>query len=518
MQLTRALHKGMRECPQSPALTCGDRSLTYADLAHRAARFAAVLRGLGVAPGDRVGMMSMNSAQFVEFFYGTWWAGGIVNPVNIRWSAQEVAYSLDDCDTRVLIVDDAFADVALQLRGISQSLVTVVHCGSAPTPEGMLCLETLMQDATEVPDASRSAGDLAAVMYTGGTTGKPKGVMLTHANLYLTILSNLAAITRKPKSRALVNAPLFHIGACILVLIQVHRLAPIVVVPAFDELSFLRTIEQHRIEDIFLVPTMIKRVIEHPRFADFDLASVDLLFYGASPIDATLLRKTMAALPGVRFAQAYGMTELAPTLTILGPEDHLAALHQEPLLRSAGRPVPIAEVCVLDPEGRECAAGVVGEICARGPMVMQGYWNKPSETAEALRGGWMHTGDGGMIDGDGYLYVVDRIKDMIVTGGENVYSAEVENAIAGLPEVLMCAVIGVPDERWGERVHACIVLRDGMSLTQNDVMAHCRSRIAGYKSPRSVEFTPALPLTAAGKIQKTTLREPYWSRHTRRVG
>jgi acyl-CoA synthetase (AMP-forming)/AMP-acid ligase II len=234
-------------------------------------------------------------------------------------------------------------------------------------------------------------------------------------------------------------------------------------------------------------------------------------------MDASLLQQTMDALPNARLAQAYGMTELSPTITILPPGDHLPGPRQAAMLRAAGRPTPIAEVRIVDADDNELPPGQVGEICARGPMVMQGYWNKPAETESALRGGWMHTGDMGYMDEDGYIFVVDRLKDMIVTGGENVYSAEVENAIAQLPQVFMSAVIGVPDDKWGERVHAVIQLRDGAELGEAEVIAHCKGLIAGYKCPRSVSFVDAMPMSAAGKLQKFELRAPFWEGRARQV-
>jgi len=279
----------------------------------------------------------------------------------------------------------------------------------------------------------------------------------------------------------------------------------------------MQAIQSARATEMFLVPTMIKRLIEHPRFREFDLSSLRVMLYGAAPIDVALLEQVMAALPQTAFGQAYGMTELAPTVAVLQPHCHLPGPDRARLLRSAGRAVPIAEIRIVDAEDREVPAGQVGEICARGPMVMKGYWNKPAETEAALRGGWMHTGDGGYMDEQGFLFVVDRMKDMIVSGGENVYSAEVENAIAQLPQVLMSAVIGVPDDKWGERVHAVIVLREDMALTAEQVIAHCRDQIAGFKCPRSVEFRDALPLSAAGKLQKFQLREPFWAGRDRRV-
>ncbi|MBO9641725.1 MAG: long-chain fatty acid--CoA ligase [Pseudacidovorax sp.] len=517
MSLTQSIHRGRREKAGETAAICGDERRSWAELAGCIERLAGALAALGVAPGDRVGMMALNSVRYLEYFYGCWWAGAVVNPVNIRWNPHEVAYSLDDCDTRVLIVDDAFAPLVPQLRQLSRSLRTVIFCGRGTPPEGALDYEALLAEAAPRDDLRRGGGDLAAVMYTGGTTGRPKGVMLGHDNLYINALSNASGVPRVGVKVGLVVSPMFHVAGCGLSLLMAQRLVPQVIVPAFDEVAIMAAVQAHRANEIFLVPTMIKRLIEHPRFADFDLSSLRLMLYGAAPIDATLLAQAMAALPGADFAQAYGMTELAPTVVTLGPEEHRPGPQRERLLRAAGRPVPIAEVRIVDGEGRELPPGEVGEITARGPMVMQGYWNKPAETAAALRDGWMHTGDMGRLDADGYLFVVDRLKDMIVSGGENVYSAEVENAIAQLPQVSMCAVIGVPDERWGERVHAVLVLREGQSLDEAEVIAHCRAHIAGYKCPRSVEFRSTLPLSAAGKLQKFELRAPFWAGRSRNV-
>jgi len=517
MQLTQALHKALREKPQATAVVFGERRTSFARLHERVARVAAVLRGLGMAPGDRVAMLAMNSDHYVEYLFGTWWGGGAINPVNVRWSPQEIAYSLDDCDTRILLVDQFFAKQVASLRDLSRSLKTLIYVGEGPAPEGMLSFEDLLAAAQPVEDLRRQRDDLAAVMYTGGTTGRPKGVMLTHSNLYLNGLASAAAVPRAWQVQALVTAPFFHVAGCGLSLQMVLRMATQVVIPFYEEVAVLQAIAREQVTETFLVPTMVKRLIEHPRFAEFDLKSLRMVLYGAAPIDATLLGQAMAALPGVQFCQAYGMTELAPTIAVLLPEDHLPGPNQAKRLRSAGKSVPIAEISIRDPENNELPPGQVGEICARGPMVMQGYWNKPAETEAALRGGWMHTGDGGMMDEEGYLYVVDRIKDMIVSGGENVYSAEVENALAQLDGVSMSAVIGVPDEKWGERVHAVIVLRPGADLDEAAVIAHCKTLIAGYKCPRSVEFRTELPVSPAGKLQKFVLREPYWKDRVRKV-
>lgn len=517
MELTQPLHKALQEKPQATALVCGARRSSFADFVDRVARLAAVLQAQGVKPGDRVGMMALNSDRYVEFFYAVWWAGAVINPVNIRWSAREIAYSLDDCDTRLLLVDAPHAALGAQQQELSRSLQTLLWFDDGPPPDGMLHAEALMALALPVDDARRGGADLAAVMYTGGTTGQPKGVMLTHGNLYAGQLSANMAATRPVDAVGLHMAPMFHVGGVGLTLQLMQRLCTQIVMPAFDELQLLEAIQNEHASETFMVPTMVKRLIEHPRFTDYDTSSLQLVLYGAAPIDDALLTQALEKLPRASFCQLYGMTELSPVVTVLPAWCHHPdqPAHRR---RSAGRPVPIAEVRIVDAEGAPVPHGTVGEIVAHGPMVMAGYWNKPEQTAKALRDGWMHTGDGGRMDKDGFLYIVDRLKDMVVTGGENVYSTEVENAITQLPQVSICAVVGVPDAHWGERVHAVVVLREGQSLTAEALIAHCRTLIAGYKCPRSVAFDTELPLSPAGKILKYKLREPHWAGRERSIG
>lgn len=546
MNLTQPLHKALIERPQAEAMLCGGRRTDWTTFVDRVARLAAVLQAHGVQPGDRVGMLGLNSDHYVTFLYASWWAGAVINPVNIRWSAKEIAYSLDDCDTKLLLVDEHFHAATAGLQALSKSLVTLMHWGNGPAPAGALDGSALVASATPVADAMRSGADLAAVMYTGGTTGRPKGVMLSHANLYTNVLcANLAAqrpVDSGPppvdqrmlagtdalaqpgalpgQSVGINCAPMFHVGGMALALQLIQRLSRQVILPAFDELPVLRAIAEERGTETFLVPTMLKRLVEHPRFSEFDTGCLQLVLYGAAPIDEALLAAAQAALPAAGFCQLYGMTELSPVVTALPAWCHAPGQPRElqrQRLRSVGRPVAIAELRIVDIDDQPVPHGTVGEIVVRGPLVMQGYWAQPEQTATALRGGWMHTGDGGRMDADGFVYVVDRIKDMIVSGGENIYSAEVENAISQLPQVSMAAVIGVPDDRWGERVHAVVVLRPDQQLSGDELIAHCRSQIAGYKCPRSIEFREALPITAAGKVQKVELRAPFWAGRSRNV-
>ncbi|MFE5915035.1 long-chain-fatty-acid--CoA ligase [Streptomyces wedmorensis] len=515
MYLTQSLHRAVQQGPDQVATVFGDRVRTNRDVAGRVARLAGALRALGVEVGDRVALLAHNSDVFHEYMYAVWWVGGAVNPVNTRWSVKEMAYSLGESDTRVLLVDDAFAPLVAQLRELWDGLDAVVYCGSGPVPEGMAGYEELIAGHEPVEDLRLGGDRLAGLFYTGGTTGFPKGVMLSHANILASAHSLIAASQGAVRrgGRPLHTAPLFHLAAISGWCAQNTVGGSHVFVPSFVTADLLKLIPEHRPTSVTLVPAMIRTLMDDPSVGEYDLSSVERIGYGASPISETLLTRAMTAFPRADFTQAYGMTEMAPGITLLAPPDHL----QPRLLRSAGRALPGVDVRVVDPADVEVPRGTVGEVVARGANMMLGYWNKPEETADALRGGWMHTGDAGYMDEDGYLYIVDRLKDMIVTGGENVYSAEVENALATHPAIASSAVIGVPDPTWGERVHAVIVLKPGHTTTPDDIRAHCKTLIAGYKAPRTCDFVDTMPLSPAGKILKRDLRKPHWNTTTRSV-
>jgi acyl-CoA synthetase (AMP-forming)/AMP-acid ligase II len=433
--------------------------------------------------------------------------------VNFRWSVPEIAESLAEVDARVLVVDDLFAAMAPAIRAAHPRLEHLIHAGDGPTPDGMLSFEDLIAANEPIEDVRRSGSDLAGVFYTGGTTGRSKGVMLSHDNLLTSAMGVLAVEPATIDGVVLHAAPMFHLADFGLWVSAQLVPATQVMIPAFDPVTVLTAIQEHGVTDALLVPTMVQLLVDHPRIADFDLTSVRRLVYAASPMSDAVLGRAMKALPNCRFTQLYGMTELAPVATVLTPAEHDDPSRR----RSAGRAAPHAEVRVVGPDDVELPRGQVGEIVCRGSHVMLGYWDRPRETAEALRGGWMHTGDGGWMDDDGFVHLADRIKDMIITGGENVYSVEVENALCQHPAVATAAVIGVPDETWGERVHAVVVPAAGRSLTLDDLAGFCRDRIASYKIPRSMELVEALPLSAAGKVLKRELRRPYWAGQERAV-
>ncbi|HSV40004.1 MAG TPA: long-chain-fatty-acid--CoA ligase [Nocardioidaceae bacterium] len=507
MYLTQGLHRSVQQTPDEVMTIFGDRTRTFREVADRVARLAGALTDLGVGSGDRVAILSLNSDRYHECLLAIPWADAVMTPVNIRWSAAEVAYSLEDSESKVLVVDDTFAAMLPALRERYPALKTVIHAGEGSTPEGCLSFEELVAAASPIEDARRSGDELAGIFYTGGTTGLPKGVMLSHTNM---VTQNLGFMASRAflgaGTRFLHAAPMFHLADLAGWGGQVLLGGTHVIVPAFDPVAVAKAIEQHRVTDVLLVPTMIQVLVDHPAVKELDLSSLERVVYGASTIPEALLRRAMSTLPQTSFIQGYGMTELAAVATILGADEHRAGGR---LLRSAGRAAPHVELRIVDEAGATVPAGTVGEVTVSGPNVMLGYWNRPEETAAALRGGWMHTGDGGYLDEEGYLFIVDRLKDMIVTGGENVYSAEVENAIASHPAVASCAVIGVPDEEWGERVHAVVVCRPDQTVSLDELRAHTKDLIASYKAPRGVDVVEALPVSAAGKILKRELRERY---------
>jgi acyl-CoA synthetase (AMP-forming)/AMP-acid ligase II len=511
--LTQGLHRHVQQRPDEIATVCAGRTRTHAESVDRIARLAAGLRQLGIRDGERAAILSLNSDRYHEFLAATLWAGGVVVPVNIRWSIPEIADSLAEVDARVLVVDDVFAGCVDGIRAGHPWLRHVVHGGNGPTPDGMLAFEELVEAHEPVEDARRGGDQPAGVFYTGGTTGRAKGVLLSHDNLLTSAMGALATDHVTPDRVLLHAAPMFHAAAFSGWVGNGVVGGTQVAIPVFDPVAVLTAVQEHGVTDVLLVPTMIQLVVDHPRVDEFDLTTVRRLMYGASPMSDALLGRTMKVLPNARFLQAYGMTELAPVATLLTADDHQDPRHR----RSVGRAAPHAEVRVVGPDDVELPRGEVGEVVVRGGSVMLGYWNRPEETAEALRGGWMHTGDAGRMDDEGYLYLTDRLKDMIISGGENVYSVEVESVLAQHPAVATCAVIGVPDDTWGERVHAVVVPAAGATVTLEELRASCTGRLASYKVPRSMDVVDALPLSPAGKVLKRALREPYWAGQERAV-
>jgi acyl-CoA synthetase (AMP-forming)/AMP-acid ligase II len=501
MYLTQGLHRSGQRHPGKTALThfleSGERRLSFAAMLGSVARQATVLAGRGVRQGDRVAILSPNSDQLVQAIFACWWLGAAACPLNVRWSAPELMHALADSEAALLLADATLAQVAAE--------------GATPR----LTLDEFAELArreTPLPD-TRTGGDaLAALLYTGGTTGRSKGVMLSHTNLWSAAMTRGAELPNSPDSVSLLVAPLFHVAGLGRLVGQTIVGGACVTVAHFRTPAVLKIIEEQRIGDIVVVPSMLQSLLDDPGFAPERVRSLTRIAFGAAPMPPDLLDRALAAWPDAEFFQAYGLTETAGAACINLPVNHRPEARALGRLNSVGRAGLGAEIIVADASGRELPPGEVGEILVRGPMVMQGYWRQPDASSTALAGGWLHTGDAGRMDADGFLFIVDRLKDMIISGGENVYCAEVEAALRSHAGVAHAAVIGLPDAKWGEAVHAVVVLRAGTGAAAatplaDELRAWCRERLAGYKCPRAITFAPELPMSAAGKVLKNVLRQ-----------
>ena len=518
MQITSMIRRAAQINPNGIATIFEGRQQSWSEMLDRVARLAGALQAAGMKPGDRVALLSLNSDRFIEYYFAVVWGGGAMMPMNIRWAAAECAYALNDAGAEILIVDDAFKGLGAQIKPQVPGLHTLIYAGDGTTPDGMVNYEEILTAADPAPDAGRSGDDLAGVFYTGGTTGFPKGVMLSHTNFFVGGVSNAHEINMQAGTVYLHAAPMFHIADLIWFSAVTFMAGTHVVIPMFTPDGTLAAIEKHRPSQVLLVPVMLQMVLQSEKLAQTDVSSLKQIAYGASPITEAVLIKAFKAFPNASFIQAFGQTELSPVATILSPDYHVLEGPKSGKLRSAGRPTLICEIRIVDENHAEVPRGEVGQIAVKGPNAMLGYWNKPEVTAETIIDGWVMTGDAGYIDEDGFIFLMDRVKDMIVSGGENVYSAEVENALGQHPDVATSAVIGIPSEQWGESVHAIVILHPGATPSVEDLKAHCHTVIAGYKCPRSIEFrTEPFPLSGANKVLKTELRKPFWEGSDRQI-
>jgi len=488
------------------ALVCDGRRFTYREFADRLRRLHGVLLDTGLRPGDRVAILSLNSVAFAELYCGVPMAGLVQVPLNFRWAEPELAYALEDSGARVLVCDRDPGRLA-------ELVERVIRIDGGE-------YEQLLDAASPVPfrPGTIDEHDLAGLFYTGGTTGLSKGVMLTHRNLIANAWNIQFAQPMTGDDRYLIMAPMFHAAGSVSVLQSIFLGATQVIMPAFEPAAMLDLAETERITQTLGVPTMVAATVEEQLARPRDLSRLRLYAHGGSPIALEVVRRGARAFPATEFVHVYGATETAPIIT--GLRNELAVIDDE-RGRSAGHPVMGCQVVIRTDDGSPAPAGDIGEVTVRGANVMAGYWNKPEQTEAALRDGWYWTGDVGRVDDEGYLYLLDRSKDMIISGGENVYCTEVEDALYTHPDVLEATVFGIPHESWGESVHAVVVLRDGSpdELDATVLIAHCRERIAGYKVPRSVEFrADPLPKSGPGKVLKRELRDPYWAERDASIG
>ena len=507
--LTQALHRGARFYPDQPALICDDRETSWRDFKIRVSRLAAGLRSIGVGEDTVVSVLAINSDRFIELIYAIWWAGGILNSLNIRWAPKELAYGLSNSESRILFVDEAFVQLVPSLEEHKAKLDKVAYLGDSTSHFGT-STEQLIADFEPMEDVRRSNQDLAAINYTGGTTGFPKGVQLTHIGMYANALNMLIENFVGKDENYMMIVPLFHVSGLSVTTSQLMGGGTAIIVPVFTPENAARAIETYKIKHISLVPTMIQMFVDDPATKNYDLSSVKRLGYGASAISEGVLARAMETFPGAKFVQAYGATELAASGAYLPDYYHTEEGIKAGKLRSNGRATFTIDLKIVDENQDEVPRGEVGEIAVRGPGLMRGYHKLPDVTEKAFtKDGFYLTGDGAYMDDDGFIYIVDRMKDMIISGGENVYSTEVENALSTHASVAACAVIAIPDEKWGELVHAVIQVHAGAEVSEEELDAHCRQEIAGYKCPKSYDFIEAMPISAAGKILKTELRKMY---------
>ncbi|HXQ61682.1 MAG TPA: AMP-binding protein [Acidimicrobiales bacterium] len=495
---------------------------TFADHVDRVLRLSDALRTqLGVQTGDRYAVLAVNGHEFIELYHAALFGAGIINPLNIRFSAAELAYVLHDSGSTVVFTDPVFASLVERARDEEgaeiETLVIIDGTKEDVTGRrGAVGYEDLIAAGQPVMPPEPEEDDPVILMYTGGTTGLPKGALLDQRAEVLNVYHVGLQIGLSESRRFLFQSPMFHAAVVAGVLGIPASGATSVSIPLFDPELVLDTIESEQIDTTMMVPVMMSMLEQNPSFSPRRLRGLRQLVYGAAPISEVVLKRWLAMLPDVDFYQGYGMTEAASVLTFLGPEEHR---EDADMLGAAGAPVFGVELRITDSFGKELPRGEAGEVCARGGNLMRGYWGKPQETEEAMRDGWYRTGDVGYLDERGLLHLTDRMKDMIVTGGENVYSTEVENAIATHPAVRDVAVIGIPSDSWGEAVHAIVVLKEDMKVTGEQLIEHARERLTSFKVPKSVEFHDGpLPLSGAFKPLKRELRRRYWEGHDRQVG
>jgi acyl-CoA synthetase (AMP-forming)/AMP-acid ligase II len=542
------LDDAARERPDSLALVSdtGERRLTWRELDECADRVADALAADGVGPGDRVTYLDLNRLEFFELLFGCLRVGAVLAPLNWRLTPAELGLIVADAGARVLVVGERFVPALDAIRDAAPRLHRVAVIGTAGGAEASaeeasegseadgtdqgyeqwLATAPARQgddaaDARAADDAGAEASDAAIVLqlYTSGTTGMPKGVLLSQRN-FATLTTNDTGWDMGPESVSLVAMPLFHIGGAGWALAGMIREAASVVVAEIEPRRLLDTLEQQRVTHTFLVPAVLAMLAAVPGAAERNLSALRCVVYGASPITGAVLERSLATLRAPHY-QVYGLTETTGAITQLDASDHDPGGPRAHLLRSAGRPYPWVELMTVEPStGEPARPGQVGEVWVRSDQVTGGYWNKPAESAAVLPGGgWFRSGDAGYLDEEGFLFLTDRIKDMIVTGGENVYPIEVEDALAAHPAVADVAVIGVPDERWGETVKAIVVRHPGAEVTEDELLSFARERLAGFKRPRSVDFIDVLPRNPTGKLLKKVLREPFWTgREGRLIG
>jgi fatty-acyl-CoA synthase len=523
--LVETLRKALNFFPRKEAVVCGEHRWTYQEFDSRVNRLAHSLKRQGVEKDDRVAILHPNCHYFLEAYYGIAQIGAISVPINYRLSAKEIAFILQDSESKVLIVDPMFRKTVDAIRKEIPEVRRIIWTGDGKVSEGSrdLSYETVLhhERVHASPEPSLQGEDIAQIYYTSGTTGRPKGVMLSHKNVSVHALGTIAELNLTDRDVWIHVAPLFHLADAWATWAITWVGGTHVLVREFDSKVVFETIEREKVTLTNLIPTMLNLMVKHPEVGKYDYSSLRVLLSGGAPIAPEVVRKIVETFK-CDYIQTYGMTETSPYLTLSILKNHLRDLPYDDQLRfksKTGREFVAVELRVVNELGEDVKRDEkeVGEIIVKGDIVTKGYWKLPEETQKAIKGGWLYTGDLAVMDAEGYVTIVDRKKDMILTGGENVYSTEVENTLYMHPAILECAVVGIPDEKWGEAVKGVVVLKPGEKATDQEIIQFCKDKMTHYKAPKSIDFIDVLPRTGSGKIYKKSLRDKYWEGYDKKV-
>lgn len=505
---------GAKRHPQKDAHIFNGRATTYGDLYGRVARVANGLIGEGCKPSNRIALLAKNSDTYFEIVLGATMARAVAVCINWRLAGPEIVFVLNDASAKVLFVGKEYYATVEKIKSELPQVTSIIAVDGGH-PEWPSYAEWIKKQSANDPKLDEKGDDVAVQMYTSGTTGLPKGVELTNNNYvaFFEVVNSMAWSNFQEDTRLLVAMPLFHVSGLNMGILGLAQGAKNIIQGDFDPVALLGLIKEHRVTHAMMVPAVMLFILQQPETKTTDFSCLKTILYGAAPIAEDLLRQAREVF-GCDFAQIYGMTETTGVGTCLMPEDHIKRPEK---LKSVGRPNAGIEMKIITSEGRIAKPGEVGEVMVRGTCVMKGYWNRPEANTETVVNGWLHTGDAAYMDEDGYIYIHDRVKEMIISGGENIYPAEVESAIFAHPKVADVAIIGIPDDRWGEAVKAVVVVQPGETLSADEVIEFARERIASYKCPKSVDFVKALPRNPSGKILRRELRKPYWEGRSRMV-
>ncbi|MDP6422877.1 MAG: long-chain-fatty-acid--CoA ligase [SAR202 cluster bacterium] len=514
MNITEFLAISAAIVPDRPAMVFEDRTTTFEQLQSRVNKLANGMAELGVGAGDRVAFLHVNTDHYVEACFAAAKLDAVFVPLNFRARGEELSYMINDSTPKVLFLGPRYADL---VKSFADETESVEHYICMETElEGWTSYDALLNESSDeerYPEAGDD--DLAVIMFTAGTTGSPKGVMLSHESFSSYILSNVSPADPDVDERNILTVPLYHIAGMQAVVSAVYAGRTLIIQRQFDALGWMQLVEEHKVDRAMMVPTMLKLLMDHEEFHSHDLNSLKVITYGAAPMPIQVIKRAIEELPNAHFINAFGQTETAATITMLPPEDHILTGTPEEIdrklkrLSSIGKPLVDVEVRIVDEDGEQLDVGETGEIVASGARLMKGYWHMEAATKEAIRGGWLYTGDLGYMDPDGYIFLSGRAKDFIKRGGEMISPEEVEQVLQSHPAIDEAAIIGIPDLDWGERVRAIVVAKRGQTVEEAEIIEYCRQHLASYKKPESVVLTDELPRNPLGKVLKRVLREQY---------